>query len=498
MLPKVNRLARLPRTWVIIVLSSGALFGLALARLRLVVLVGWPWWLVVCSILSFIALQKHRPYALCFLWCAGCFCGLWRGSLFLVQSDKYKTFYGSTVTVQATATTDGYYENGQYSVEVANVQVVSPQLQALPGKGVIRVQGINAMMQGDVLRVSGRLYATRGSRQFGMSYAQGNVLTQHRSWATRVRQTFAAGVRSAVPEPLGSFGLGLLIGQRSDVPKTISDDLSRAGLTHIIAVSGYNLTIIIQAVRMRFRRGSKYRTTVLSVGLMLCFVLMTGFSASIVRATIVSLLSLWAWYYGRAIRPLVLVILPAALTALWDPFYMWSDIGWYLSFLAFFGVLMIAPLWEKRRQQTDRRSTAFGRLVRESFAAQLMTIPIIMYIFGRISLIGLLANVVIVPLVPLAMSLTLLAGLAGMFLSQSGWMGLPGSVLLNYMLDVTHILANVPGAAVAQSLSLLSTVLLYVCVLCYAALLWRKVSKHATITDENSQLMDEDMYVRTQ
>lgn len=142
-------------------------------------------------------------------------------------------------------------------------------------------------------------------------------------------------MQSALPEPAASFGLGLLIGQRSTIPKSVSLQLAAVGLTHVVAVSGYNLTIIMRAVRKLLRKRSKYQSTVASLLLIGIFLLFTGFSASIVRAAIVSTLSLWAWYYGRTFRPIVLILLAAVITAGVYPIYLWSDIGWYLSFLAF-------------------------------------------------------------------------------------------------------------------------------------------------------------------
>src|SRR5205807_2186671 len=104
-------------------------------------------------------------------------------------------------------------------------------------------------------------------------------------------------------------------------------------------VSGYNLTIIIRGLN-RLKLGSKYQRLILSLAFIAFFVLVTGFSASIVRAAIVSTLSLWAWFYGRKIRAVLLIAFTAALTGLINPFYIWGDLGWYLSFLAFFGVLI--------------------------------------------------------------------------------------------------------------------------------------------------------------
>ncbi|TXG77318.1 ComEC family competence protein [Patescibacteria group bacterium] len=491
-----RKLRKTPRTWLMMTGSIGVLAGLGVARFR------WEFdgrLLLMIAALTAMALHKHRRRALLCVFMFGGLIGVWRGAAFLAQVDRYQELYGKTVTLDVTASTDGYYEDGQYSFDASAITAQSPVTYALPGKGVVRTQGISSIARGDRLRVTGRMYRTRGSRQFGVSYAQGTVISSQHFWTDTLRQRFAAGVRNVLPEPLSSFGLGLLVGQRVDLPDAVSDDLSRAGLTHIIAVSGYNLTIIIQAVRRRFSGRSKYQATVGALLLMLGFVLITGFSASIVRASLVSVLSLWAWYYGRSIRPVLLVLLPAALTALWNPLYLWSDIGWYLSFLAFFGVLVIAPLWEERRMARAVRSTAVGQLVREALAAQIMTIPIIMYIFARISTVGLLANIVIVPLVPLAMLLVTVAGVGGMVLpAWAGWVGMPATVLLNYMLDMTHVLASLNHAVVSQPLTLTAMLVLYACLLVMVCILWKKSPKNAMLTDREGKLNAEDIHVRTQ
>src|SRR3954470_8823983 len=102
------------------------------------------------------------------------------------------------------------------------------------------------------------------------------------------------------------------------------------GLTHIIAVSGYNLTIILHASRRVLGKRSKRMSTFLSLSLIVVFLLLAGASASIVRAAIVSVLSIWASYYGRGFKPLNLLALTAAITALANPVYVWSDLSWYL------------------------------------------------------------------------------------------------------------------------------------------------------------------------
>lgn len=96
-----------------------------------------------------------------------------------------------------------------------------------------------------------------------------------------------------------------------------------------------------------------------------------------------------------------------------------------------------------------------GSLLAETISAQLMTTPIIMYIFGRVSNISLIANVMVVPLVPVAMLLTLFSGFAGMLAPElGGWIAWPAKLLLTYMLDITGLFSMLPHAAAEQMIDL--------------------------------------------
>src|SRR5690606_1903143 len=144
------------------------------------------------------------------------------------------------------------------------------------------------------------------------------------------------------------FGMGLLVGVRNTLPEETSEQLRHVGLTHIIAVSGYNLTVIVMACRRLLAKRSKFQTTFACLALIGVFLLLTGSHPPIVRAAVISVLSIGAWYYGRKVKPLVILMVAAAITVLANPVYLWSSVSWWLSFLAFFGVLVLAPLVAKR------------------------------------------------------------------------------------------------------------------------------------------------------
>ncbi len=464
---------RFHRTTVIAVGLAAFLVGLALARTKLTV----SGYLVLLGLaLAIGSLKRLRSQTIVFIALFGLLLGWWRGGLFIQKLNAYEKLYDQRVTVQGTASTDAVYATGspQLSFDVGKLQLIKPNSEPLVGKIAVKGFGPNIVYKGDSLVLEGRLRQTLGSKQGTMSFSLIQVTGRAKSPIDELRRKFAAGMQSALPEPLASFGLGLLIGQRNTLPATVTAQLRAVGLTHIIAVSGYNLTIIIRGVRRLLRKRSKYQSTVLSASLIGLFLLFAGSSPSIVRAAIVSGLSLIAWYYGRTFRPIVLILLAAALTAGFYPINLWSDIGWYLSFLAFFGVLVVAPLISKRLFK-NRQIPAMTSLVIESFSAQLMTIPLIMFIFGEISIISLIANALVVPLVPLAMLLSMIAGMAGMFIpAYSGWLAWPAKILLTYMLDLVRLLAKVPHALTQQFLRLWQMIMIYGLILSATISLWVK------------------------
>jgi competence protein ComEC len=313
--------------------------------------------------------------------------------------------------------------------------------------------------RGDKVQISGKVYPTRGTHLARISYGKLKRVSADSSWINNFVRRFAAGIHSALPEPNSSFGLGILIGQRNTLPAELTNQLIMVGLVHIVAVSGYNLTILVRTVG-RLRLGSKYQRLVASLLLISIFILITGFAASIVRAAVISVLSLWAWFYGRQIRPVLIIAFAAALTGLINPFYVWGDLGWYLSFLAFFGVLMIAPMVATRLFR--REPKLFGLVVLETLAAEIMTLPLIMMSFNQLSLVGLLANALVVPLIPFAMLFSAIAGIAGMLApSISGWLSWPANILLTYVLDVARGLSNIPGIFLHRSVSIAGMLGLY-------------------------------------
>jgi competence protein ComEC len=405
-----------------------------------------------------------------------------RGGIYNQQQHIYASYIGKSMTISATVLNDAVYDS-KYQLVCNATHIRLANGRTLVGQIQVGGFGAPALFAGDTIQITGKLRPAYGSGQASMSFARITVLAHHSSYISTVRRNFAAGLQSALPEPTASFALGILIGQRSTLPKINKTELLMVGLTHIIAVSGYNLTILVIAMRRVSGRHSKRISFGLAFSTIVFFVMLTGSSASIMRAAIVSTLSITAGYYGRKVKPLLLILIAATVTAYITPFYIWGDASWYLSFLAFFGILVVAPLLEVRWKAKN----IIILLVIETIAAELMTIPYILMTFGQISPISLVANVMVVALVPLAMLLSAIAGVAGMMTPMfAGWVAWPATICLTYMLDTAHLLSRIPHSFLNNlSLALGPMLFLYAVLLVFVMLLSRRTHqfKYGKITD---------------
>lgn len=472
------RRLRFRRTTLLLLGSAAFLVGLALARRHLaptglmvlmagvaVAVVWWRWRRTATTLAAVILF--------------GLLLGGWRGTAYLHQLSPYQEFARQKVTLTGTVSVDAVYgQKSQLSFVVRDVEFTYPYRQHAPGQIKVSGFGVPMTYRGDRVEVSGKLYPTRGANQASIGYAQLKIVEAHNSVIDEFRRKFAAGMQTALPEPAASFGMGLLVGQRNTLPDEITQALLMVGLTHIIAVSGYNLTILLNASRRLLGGRSKLLSTVVALGLIATFLLITGASASIVRASVISVLGLTAWYFGRTIRPVLLILFAAALTAYANPVYLWADIGWYLSFLAFFGVLVIAPGVLKRLYKA-KEPPLLVQIGVETLCAELMTIPLVLYIFGQVSLVGLLANMLVAALIPLAMLFSFVAGLAGMLANNiAGWFAWPANVLLTYMLDVARLLSRIPHVFQENRyLSVADMVTCYVFIASLVLFAWRRKRK---------------------
>ena len=271
-------------------------------------------------------------------------------------------------------------------------------------------------------------------------------------WLFKIRNNIESQIKSNLPEPESSLASGILLGSREGFSKSLTDQFNRSGITHIIALSGFNVTIIIVAIStLLLGVVSKKINFLISLALVIFFVIMTGGSASVIRAAIISLLIVFGTTIGRQADKTNLILLAATFMTLVNPYVLRYDIGFQLSFLAYIGLVCfsepILRLFQKKKISFMPKvlQVAFS----ETLSAQIIVLPLLLTTFGQISIIAPISNLLILPLIPLTMLLAFLSSIFSLLIPTVGKIVFLMSYLpLKYILYVSEKMANLPFAAI--------------------------------------------------
>ncbi|KKT01434.1 MAG: internalization competence protein, competence protein ComEC protein, partial [Candidatus Peregrinibacteria bacterium GW2011_GWF2_43_17] len=250
-------------------------------------------------------------------------------------------------------------------------------------------------------------------------------------WETMffLKGKFEAALNEIFPEPTASLASGLLLGSRKGMPDEILENFRISGLTHIVAISGYNITIVIAFVGAIFSFMPKRKQIIFACVFVVLFALFVGASAAVVRASIMGVIGLTAIWFGRQNVTLNAMILAATLMNLWNPKIILWDVGFQLSFMATLGIVYVSPTM---KFFCENRLKFLFSIVPESLgirdaliltlSAQTASLPIIFNSFGRISWVAPIANMLVAPLIPLAMLFSF--GAAVLYLFGMKFLGL--------------------------------------------------------------------------
>jgi len=216
---------------------------------------------------------------------------------------------------------------------------------------------------------------------------------------SQVAQYVREAVSKTLPQPEAGFLLGLLTGERSSMSKSLTNDLRTTGTTHLVAISGANITILLSALGHVLPGSLKVRALwTIVIGSTLS--LLTGRSASVVRGAAVAIIGSLVRIRGTPSTPTMVILFPLTITALVQPFSI-SDIGLQLSYAAFCGLLFLGKRVQLRLEKLFGKNEIIP-VFSETFAASLATAPVSFIHFGMPSLLGLLVNPLILAGIPLA------------------------------------------------------------------------------------------------
>ncbi|HAU66669.1 MAG: ComEC/Rec2-related protein [Candidatus Uhrbacteria bacterium GW2011_GWF2_39_13] len=252
-----------------------------------------------------------------------------------------------------------------------------------------------------------------------------------------------------IPEPHAAFLVGLVFGGSSALSPDLKQDFTQTGLSHVLAASGFNISLFsVTFLSFILSTGiGRRRGLVLTLVLLCVYVVLAGASAAVVRAGIMGSLIVVERWVSRKAYLLNLFLLTASVMLFVNPL-LFFDVGFQLSFVATVAVIVFAkPLSE----HLEFLPELFG--LRESFAASLaaifLTLPLILWHFGQMSLVAPFANILVLPLVPYAMALTLVGVFVAFFFGGFAQLILlPAWALSCVMLTVVNLFGSLSFASI--------------------------------------------------
>lgn len=429
---------------------------------------------LLVALLFLILTFKNRYFFILGLWGIFLFLGIWRYQASLPDQNPNKIYFynGQKVEVQGIIDKEPDQREDKVRLELKSQEIlINGSWQKISGKILLtnylypeynygdqleivcdlqkpaKIQGFNY----DDYLARYNIYATCYNPQITLlTQNQGNFIL---AAILKFKKFFIDRINFVTSEPQSSFLAGLLIGAKRSIPADLQSAFNKTGTTHIVAVSGYNVTIIVVFLMLLAQNLCLPRKKIfwLITGFLIIFVILTGLQASCLRAAIMAEIVLIATYLGRLSKLRNVLALTAGLMLLANPKILVFDLGFQLSFLATLGLIYLNPVLIKLSKIENCKlkivKLIFGDYLMTTLSAIIMTQPIILYNFGKISLIAPVANILILPVIPLAMLLGFITGILAVIWTGLGWVaGWSVWLVLTYVIWVLEKLANLNWA----------------------------------------------------
>lgn len=283
-------------------------------------------------------------------------------------------------------------------------------------------------------------------------------------WFINGKQNFKLIIDRSLNYPESTFLNSILLGLRRELPKNVQDSFSITGTSHLVAISGLHIVILSAIIfsLLRALRISRKKSFIFVIAFLVLFIAMIGFKASAIRAGIFGLIAILAEVVARPKRAVLVLLWAACIILLINPMMLRYDMGFQLSFLAVLGLIYLGPAIKKKLSRLPNWLGIRNILVM-TLSAQLFVLPWLLYKFGTLSLISPLANILVLPAMPIIMILGIILLMLGfIYLPLAQILGLAVGLLISYILMIINWLAAIPGASWQFNLPLWLAVVIYI------------------------------------
>lgn len=257
-----------------------------------------------------------------------------------------------------------------------------------------------------------------------------------------LKENFSEKINRVVSSPESLLLSGLILGEKSSFSSELRESFINTGTIHIVALSGYNITIVSEWIMRLFSFLPINLSIWVGVFSIFLFVLMTGGGSTAIRAGIMAVLALVARVTGREYDVGRILILTAVIMILFNPFLLVFDVSFQLSFLATIAVIFLTPRFEKYFLWITK-SFGLRNIISTTVAVYVFVSPFILYKMGSFSVVALPANILILPFIPFTMGLGFVTGFLGLFhYILSVPTGILSYLLLHYELGVINLFSH--------------------------------------------------------
>ncbi len=413
------------------------------------------------------------------------------------QSETLRNFVDVTAIVEGKVITDPDYRATSAHVVIS---VSSVNNATTTGTLLALLPRTTKVFYGDNVRVRGvittpQTFVTNTGREFdypnylrvqGVSMVMSRATVQQIStgiWSIQkslfsYKHNFEQSLERLLPEPHAALMEGILLGEKHGLPKDLMQAFTISGLVHVVVLSGYNITIVAESI---FRvLAFLPRMISFSTGgvMMILFVLMTGGGATTVRACIMAGVALLARYMHRPTVALRSLAFAATAMVLWNPPILLHDPSFILSVLATLGLIMLSPWVEEwimhYKLFQHKKLEGLRSIIASTIAVQIFVLPALLYYTGILSFLALPANVLALPVIPLAMLSGFLTGILNIIHPLLAFIPAQVStVLLWWMISIATVTASLPFSS-----TIISIFPIWLAILTYIPLTAFAISKY--------------------
>ncbi len=294
------------------------------------------------------------------------------------------------------------------------------------------------------LRKDGIFYVMNFPEIKIVSSGNGNSV---KSFLFSIKNKFLEKINFAIKNPENILMGGLILGEKSSFDENLRKAFIDTGTIHIVALSGYNVTIVAEWIMKLFSFLPQHLGIGVGIFSILLFILMTGGSSTAIRAGVMATLALIARATGRNYDVARALILAGVFMIFLNPLVLVYDVSFQLSFIATIAVIFLAPRIEKYFMWITPRFQ-LRDIITVTCAVYVFVLPFILYKMGNLSIVALPANILILPFIPFTMLLGFMTGFVGliyyMFAVPLGYISY---FFLHYELLVINLFSHLPFAS---------------------------------------------------